>query len=38
MNWKRITDKTLFSLAYSKFCTKLNELNLEDCGITDEGI
>lgn len=38
MSWKKITDKTLYSLGVSSFCKSLRILNLEDCFITDVGI
>lgn len=38
MSWQRITDKTLYSLANSKFCSKVKELLLEDCKIGDQGV
>lgn len=38
MSWNRITDSSLVSLAQSKFCKSLKQLNLEDCGVTDQGL
>jgi hypothetical protein len=38
MSWQRITDKTLYALANSKYCSKLKELLVEDCKVTDLGI
>ena len=38
MSWKMITNKTLFSIAHSKFCKNLKELMLEDCAVGDQGM
>lgn len=38
MSWQRITDKTLYALANSKFCSKIKELLLEDCKVGDQGV
>jgi hypothetical protein len=38
MSWQRITNKTLYSYGLSKYCSKLVELSLEDCQISDIGI
>lgn len=38
MSWERVTDRTLESLARSKFSTKLTKLNLEDCNVSDLGV
>jgi hypothetical protein len=38
MNWKRVTDKTLYSIGISKYCSKLVSLELEDCAVTDIGV
>ncbi len=34
MNWKRISDSTVISIAESKTCSTLQILNLEDCSVT----
>jgi 23S rRNA pseudoU1915 N3-methylase RlmH len=38
MSWQRITNKTLYSLGLSKYCSKLKHLYLEDCQISDIGV
>ena len=38
MSWQRITNKTLYSIANSRFCKKLKEILLEDCKVGDQGM